>query len=546
MEISVRGDQLINKFVLVCVLAASLLLPAFAHAEKPGQPIRTGMPGCGDKLANAQQSFVFNANTAITTQAHFGPGTNILYWIDTKKDWNEFNIGASLSELGIKALRFPGGEVADNYDWEKNEIERDDQFPKEAASIKEKENRLDFRTFLKHADELGIRDIYFVVNLEGAFMSPGNRDENIRAYAKKAARWVEAVKKSGHHVKYWEIGNESYLHSAFPLTAKEYADALRIFSKEMKSADPSIKIGAIGPLSAKGDKAIGFADEMHPETRETYRKGIPEGKTPCRKQNLRECAMQVNKGRKHQGDAWWTQVARYASDSFDFAVVHRYGYYPKKQHKNKGSDFGAIASLKKYLMEATGREVPIAITEWNVPESDSHELADGDHAVEVAAQLLGYYRSGVQDALYWPFRMKGNDSLALVNQTSGKKFSAYEVLRLVAGPAGEYVTLFPAESLPHGVEVIGYGKGNEATVIAVNNSEVDSNLAWVPSQGRQKYDVSITQLSSQGDRLKSDTLGCPGVHQSKPFTATLPPKSVVKISFQPAVGGRGMGRDAPR
>lgn len=51
-------------------------------------------------------------------------GTNNLYWIDDDRVWANPEFPALLKSLGVQSLRFPGGEVADNYDWETNRLER--------------------------------------------------------------------------------------------------------------------------------------------------------------------------------------------------------------------------------------------------------------------------------------------------------------------------------------------------------------------------------------------------------------------------------------
>lgn len=70
--------------------------------------------------------------------------------------------------------------------------------------------------------------------------------ENVNIAAKYAAAQVEWVKDNNYSdlVKYWEIGNEEFgrhgLSAAY--SGEEYAKVAAIFVKEMKKADPSIKI----------------------------------------------------------------------------------------------------------------------------------------------------------------------------------------------------------------------------------------------------------------------------------------------------------------
>jgi hypothetical protein len=340
-------------------------------------------------------------------------GTNILYWIDVKNDWTSGLVPGQLSQLGIKTLRYPGGEVGDNYDWESNRIERKDQFPREAKTEDERNQRLDYRQFLSFAQQAGIKNIFFVVNLEGACFQPGDIHKNVEKYAESAVRWVAAVKKDGYHVAYWEIGNESYLRSACPFSAHEYAAALKVFYAKMKAADPSIKIGAVGPAALHGDDALGYADAIGTEATGKIHQAIQNGNfNLCERENREKCkhllATQDSGSGVPQG--WWETVVSEAGESFDFAVIHRYKLAGiKKSSKSQPESLNEkLRELKNFIEAKKGSHIELALTEWNTSlgthSRHGNTLSETRHSIEMVKLIGEYLEGGVDYALYWPFR----------------------------------------------------------------------------------------------------------------------------------------------
>jgi hypothetical protein len=368
-------------------------------------------------------------------------GTNILYWIDVKNDWTSGLVPGQLSQLGIKTLRYPGGEVGDNYDWESNRIERKDQFPREAKTEAERNQRLDYRHFLSFAQQAGIKNIFFVVNLEGACFQPGDIHKNVEKYAESAARWVAAVKKDGYHVAYWEVGNESYLRSACPLSAHEYAAALKIFYAKMKAADPSIKIGAIGPAALNGDDALGYADAIGTEATGKIHQAIQNGNfNLCQQENREKCKQLLATRDSGSGvpRGWWETVASEAGESFDFAVIHRYKLAGrKKSSQNQSGQLNEkLRELKNFLEARKGARIELALTEWNTSLAThgrhGNTLSETRHAIEMVRLIGEYLEGGVDYALYWPFRSSGVP-FSLVDDTrlsmSARVIQAFDAVR---------------------------------------------------------------------------------------------------------------------
>ncbi len=155
----------------------------------------------------------------------------------------------ALKEMGVKYLRYPGGEKSDYYQWSKPPYTAPDPqvFPRSDLDYRQfaaGHDLLDFDEFIAYAREVGAEP-YVVVGaspFEGyAPAGPLSRQQ----YLESAVAWVRyanVVKKYG--VKYWEIGNENWLH---PIGDGAWIAGLATeFSRAMKAVDPSILICVSG------------------------------------------------------------------------------------------------------------------------------------------------------------------------------------------------------------------------------------------------------------------------------------------------------------
>lgn len=174
-----------------------------------------------------------------------------------------------VSGLGPTLLRFPGGLSANFYIWHRgigpfSSRKRMTDRPGAVDPL------IGTDEFLLLCEELGA-EAMITVNLNRASgVSPLQMllrsDSFYRENAAVAADWVEycnapndgsnprggkdwaAERAANGHaepygVKYWELGNELQ-----DLPVEMYQKAVRIFSREMRAADPSIRIGALTPL----------------------------------------------------------------------------------------------------------------------------------------------------------------------------------------------------------------------------------------------------------------------------------------------------------
>jgi alpha-N-arabinofuranosidase len=200
--------------------------------------------------------------TAADPQAHFvilfaGEGT---VWVDQASlmpgdavDGVRGDVLSKVKALSPRYLRWPGGNVAQDYHWQWGVGPRDERPLWVNLSWKNELEPSDFGTdeFIRFARNVGAEPT-LTVNVEGR-----------GATVDEAAAWVEYCNgpatstygamraRNGHpepyHVKYWEIGNEIWgdwvrAHS----DAATYARNLTRYAAAMRAVDPSITLIAVG------------------------------------------------------------------------------------------------------------------------------------------------------------------------------------------------------------------------------------------------------------------------------------------------------------
>ena len=133
---------------------------------------------------------------------------------------------STLRELGVQALRFPGGSLSDEYHWALN-----------AIGTNGGTCPTSFANFVHVATNLQVQ-AFITVNY-----GSGTPEE--------AAAWVRCANVTNHcDFKYWEIGNENYGNweheeNSPPHNAVAYARRAKEYFRQMKAADPCIKIGGV-------------------------------------------------------------------------------------------------------------------------------------------------------------------------------------------------------------------------------------------------------------------------------------------------------------
>ena len=160
-------------------------------------------------------------------------GINVGKWVPDLLD------AASLGpekQLGLGVVRYPGGLLSDEEDWQK--------------TLKAKDSNIDTDEFLDWCAKSACKPM-FTANV-------GDGTPEL------AAAWVKYVNQTrkGPKVELWEVGNEIYgdWHHYYAKWGKDggmaYGKAVRAFVKAMKAVDPTIKVSAVWMLGGPWNKAV--------------------------------------------------------------------------------------------------------------------------------------------------------------------------------------------------------------------------------------------------------------------------------------------------
>jgi hypothetical protein len=206
-------------------------------------------------------------------------------------------------QSGVTILRYPGGAWGDNNDLEPYHIDQ----------------------IVDLARRMGAEPYIHV-------RFPNGTPEQ----AAELVRYANVEK--GYDIRYWSIGNEPSLYekAGFPFTAEQYATEWRKFADAMKAVDPSILL--IGP-------------EIHQYTGTDN--VDPKDST---------------------GADWMRTFLQVAGDKVDIVSFHRYPF-PATAEKRSATipELRADAAtwddiirrLRATIREETGRDLPVAVTEFN-------------------------------------------------------------------------------------------------------------------------------------------------------------------------------------
>ncbi|MDX2080748.1 MAG: hypothetical protein SFU53_08180 [Terrimicrobiaceae bacterium] len=327
-------------------------------------------------------------------------GINANYLLDAEavNPPNGRPLAEALREMGVRWIRYPGGEKSDNYLWA-----TPPGFSRPAARpattgpwdwpamdtrrFTHPDRRtfrnpvLEFDAFIHLCRQIGARPIV-VVNHDSVVPSggaPGKHESLPRdLLVRNAASWVAYARRKGYAVRNWEVGNESYFNDRIP--ARTYARNLREFASAMRRADPLIRIGANTPdwpnLAGKPDRS-----------------------------------------------PWLETLLRHARGSFDFLSMHIYPCYrwmSYRAYAHRLPDIDAhIDETRRALAKWGGpnaASTPIALTETNSADWFGHPRQSGwkhrsniGHGL-VLFDLLGtaLRRNDLEMVLVWNTRWLNN------------------------------------------------------------------------------------------------------------------------------------------
>ncbi len=352
---------------------------------------------------------------------------------------------------GWGVYRFPAGSGSNNYFWDGNlpDTTRVTFSPIDGTRSKYL-TPAGFATFKQAVNgEATVVVNYFYARY--GITPEGTRQARVLQAAKYAAGFVHRMNvELGAGVKYWEIGNECYGSwetgyevDGVAVTGKEYGEDLRVFAREMKKADSTIKIGAV-VFSKDGD--------------------------------------------------WNRQVLAQVKDDADFLVVHN--YFTSFNHTAYADILSAlpqVTSIKNMLDSLTETVAgkprgyfPVAMTEYNNRGNLTTTMANAVFVSEVLGELM---RNGYGMATLWVGEWKwapGTHGVIAVSDPDQPDYSprqAYMAFRYYHNYFGDY--LLRATSGNDSVKVYASRFSDHAIGLALINE----------SSTTKKIKIALTGLS---------------------------------------------------
>jgi len=357
-----------------------------------------------------------------------------------------------IKELGVTAIRYPGGNFVSGYDWKDGVGPKDERVPRKNLAwnvIETNEVGLnEFMSFLKDCS----CDAIMAVNLGTG--TPKEAGELVEyCNLPEGTYWSNLRKKHGvdkpYQIKYWCLGNEmDGFWQINALTAGEYARKAREAAKIMKWVDPSIELIACG-----------------------------------------SCTNEI--GHNTFGD-WDLEVLEETYDYIEYLSLHRYyNYNPEKQlaypNRDNESDIPYFfTDLKEYLStiisvcdfvkgkKRSDKKINISFDEWGVI-SDTSAIPGG------VGQEYGFASFKLIDAVIY-----GGLMCTFMNHADRVKIACQSLLvneggMISTSPEGKVIrqaTFYPFKDVAHfGFGVALKGVGDIPTVATDHHGEQPSLVA---------------------------------------------------------------------
>jgi alpha-N-arabinofuranosidase len=450
-------------------------------------------------------------------------GINVNFLLDD--DANRTNAVESLTQAlvkaGVRYLRYPGGEKSDGYlwsippysssvptlaRWAAGEYPQNREWPSYDRSVVEADGRtfkvapLGFDEFMEVCKAIGCVPTIVVCydSMYKPAQSGGSAPtrEQLLETAREWVRYANITK--GYNVKYWEIGNESYLQQYNgSATASNYARDLIEFSRAMKAVDPTIRIGANGG-----------------------------------------------------SDTWWQTVLPTAATAIDFLAIHNYfanswgsyGYYQKNNVSFMAPVQAAQYAISTYAPVADRGRLMIAVTETNSVDWSGTwpHLNDMGHALALFDAFGAHLRNAkVAFTQLWNTRWLGNDTATTPSlwdaldkynelQATGRSVAIWSQFlkeTLVASSSTAMVRSYSTYSPSTG----------KLTIFLINKDTVSRGTALTIKNAGTTFTVDTWVFSGQGasDLNPTWTRQSAGSNAGTLIPATLDPVSVTVLDITP-------------
>ncbi|BDU21167.1 hypothetical protein [Dyella sp. GSA-30] len=176
----------------------------------------------------------------------FGVNIENSYMSPPILSWTDPMLQRAIKKAGIEAIRFPGGDVGNYWDWQKGTV-----YPMGKAS----QTQDSLNALLDLSRATGAYPIYSlnVMTLNNAVLPRANLSQGVA----NQLRMLDAARGMKLPVEDLELGNEFFWSSpdhdrAFP-TAADYATDMNQWTARLRQDYPHANIAAVGSIPSSGD-----------------------------------------------------------------------------------------------------------------------------------------------------------------------------------------------------------------------------------------------------------------------------------------------------
>ncbi len=269
----------------------------------------------------------------------------------TTKMWNNFLLVQNLKDLNPHVLRYPGGNLSNEFFWDRAPGNRPIDIPQEQNVWYGKDEAdwtMSVDNYYKFLDIIGCASI---ISINYSYARYGTTQDPVAQAAHYAAEWV---RYDNGRTKFWEIGNENF---------GDWQAGYEIDQSLNKDGQPKFISGDL-----YGEHALIFADSMRAAAAEIGHE-IFIGFQAYEEESSYD-PIQTD---------WNEKMMPVVGENPDFYIVHNY-YTPFEENSDaqtilntyqKAGDFKR--SVYKDLKEAGLGEKPIALTEYNIFAAGSQQ-----------------------------------------------------------------------------------------------------------------------------------------------------------------------------
>ncbi|HZR16102.1 MAG TPA: alpha-L-arabinofuranosidase [Verrucomicrobiae bacterium] len=433
---------------------------------------------------------------------------------------------ALLRDMGTTIMRFPGGSLSDEYHWASN-----------TTLTNTWRWSTSFGNFIDVATNIGSQ-AFITVNY-----GTGTPAE--------AAAWVQQANVTSHlGFKYWEIGNENYGTwetdtNSNPHDPYTYGMRAADYYRQMKAADPSIKVGVVAtPGEDSASNGYTSHPALNPRTGQTHNGWVPVMLSTLKAQGVTP----------------------------DFVVHHRYPEYTDPKNPTASDSDSALlqcstawfsdaAELRQEITDylgAAGTNIELVCTENNNDSGaqgrQSTSLVNGLYYADSLAQLArtefnafvwwdlrnGTDTSGSFDSELYGWRTYGD--LGMINGLSTRHptFYAAKLMRRFIAPGGQIISAasdylllsaYAARAVNGAVSLLVLHKDpstNFNAQIAINGF-VPGPACVIQSYGIPQDEAARANAPLAAQDIATNSVA--GVSAS--FNYTFPPLSISLFTFEP-------------